>query len=55
MTEAEKVLVEFIADVRLAYLGRQRDSQLKHTALAQEWPDLCETYYKAAEVMKGKR
>lgn len=49
--ELLKVLAEFVEDVRVAYIGTQTDDQLKYSALAHQWPDLCVTYRKAKAVI----
>ena len=50
-----KALDEFCEDIRVAYLGGQPDSELNHTALYKEWPDLCATFHNArAAIAKAK-
>ena len=46
-----KALEEFVEDVRRAYIGKQADEMLKHSALAHNWPDLCITYRKAQKAI----
>jgi hypothetical protein len=45
------IVSEFLGDVRIAYLGMQDASELRHSALAKQWPDLCVTYWRAVKVM----